>query len=73
MSDDKVTEDQLDLFNIVIEILNDLGISYWIDQGSLLGIVRQNSFLPWDHDVDLGVWQPDYLKYKKQNSQNPLG
>ncbi len=66
MSDEKVTEDQLDLFKIVIEILNDLEISYWVDQGSLLGIVRQNSFLPWDHDVDLGIWQPDYMKHKKE-------
>ena len=65
MSTTEVTKDQLDLFGFVIEILNDLKVPYWLDQGSLLGIVRQGSFLPWDHDVDLGIWKEDYFKHKK--------
>lgn len=33
--------------------------AYWVDAGSLLGIVREGRLLPWDRDIDLGVWADD--------------
>jgi len=30
-------------------------INYYLEGGTLLGLVRDNEFLPWDHDVDLSV------------------
>jgi len=42
-----------------IEILNELGIPYWICHGTLLGLVRDGRLIPWDHDIDLAVWEWD--------------
>lgn len=39
----------------IITKLNLFKIIYWFDSGSLLGIVRDNKFLEWDNDIDLGV------------------
>ena len=42
-----------------IDILEALKIDYWVTDGTLLGIVRENRILPWDSDVDLGVWKSE--------------
>ncbi len=42
-----------------IDILEALKIDYWVTDGTLLGIVRENRILPWDSDIDLGVWKSE--------------
>ncbi|MCF7921675.1 MAG: LicD family protein [Candidatus Marinimicrobia bacterium] len=37
------------------EILEDLGIHYWLDFGTLLGLIRENKLIDWDKDMDLSV------------------
>jgi len=39
----------------VIHILEKNDIPYWMDEGTLLGIIRDGNLLPWDHDADLGI------------------
>jgi lipopolysaccharide cholinephosphotransferase len=39
----------------VTEILEKNGVQYFLDFGTLLGIVRENRLLPWDDDIDLGI------------------
>lgn len=43
----------------VFSILNDAGIRYWLESGSLLGAMRSGDILPWDYDVDLGINRDD--------------
>ena len=50
-----VSENEIQLFREVVQILNQQNIYYWLDQGSLLGSVRDGHFIPWDHDVDIGM------------------
>ncbi len=38
-----------------LDIFDTNGISYWLDDGSLLGIIRDGTLIPWDHDVDIGI------------------
>ena len=38
-----------------IKILEKNNIPYWVDEGTLLGIIRDGDLLPWDHDADMGV------------------
>lgn len=40
----------------VINILNESKIFYWLGQGTLLGIHRDNKLIEWDHDIDICVW-----------------
>lgn len=46
----------IDLLKIVKKILDSNKIDYWLDEGTLLGAVREKKFIEWDHDIDLGLW-----------------
>lgn len=50
-----VQEQEISLFREVLRIAQKHQIYFWLDQGSLLGAVRDRAFLPWDHDIDLGM------------------
>jgi len=38
------------------EILDNVGIEFWLDHGTLLGAVREGKIIEWDSDIDLGTW-----------------
>jgi len=50
-----ITESELRLFREVIAIIQQEKIYFWLDQGSLLGAIRDGAFLEWDHDIDIGM------------------
>ncbi|GCB73595.1 ribitol 5-phosphate transferase FKRP [Scyliorhinus torazame] len=43
----------------VIGILKSSGVRYWLEGGTLLGAVRHQDIIPWDYDVDLGIYLED--------------
>ncbi len=52
------------LLEDVIESFDKHGVRYWLDFGTLLGIVRENRLLPWDTDMDMSIFAQDREKVR---------
>ena len=57
---------------IALKILHDVttefeaaSIPYWLEGGTLLGIIRENRLLPWDNDMDISMYIADRWKLLK--------
>jgi phosphorylcholine metabolism protein LicD len=48
----------------VFNILEKNSVRYWLEGGSLLGAARHNDIIPWDYDVDLGIYEEDIKNCK---------
>ena len=40
-------------------------LRYYLADGSLIGCIRHQGFIPWDDDIDLEMPRPDWLKLKE--------
>ena len=49
-------------FREVVNILKECNVSYWLCQGTLLGVIRDKNLIPWDHDIDLALWSGSISK-----------
>jgi len=52
MNKEKITIQNLQK---VKDIFDKKTIEFWLDEGTLLGAVREKRFIPWDHDADFGT------------------
>lgn len=55
----------LDLLDGTVSIINQNKSKYFLDAGTLLGAVRDKKFIPWDHDIDLGIIYNNQLEIDK--------
>lgn len=46
----------------VFGILDGCKVRYWLEGGSLLGAARNGDIIPWDYDIDIGIYQEDKVK-----------
>lgn len=51
---------EFDMMKEVIRICNELNLSYYLVCGSALGAVKYSGFIPWDDDIDIGLFREDY-------------
>lgn len=61
----------------VFSILEKFGVTYWLEGGSLLGAARNGDIIPWDYDIDIGIYQRDvkeciWLNQINNSQQKPL-
>jgi hypothetical protein len=50
------------IMNVTDRILKENNIKYFITCGTLLGSVREKGIIPWDNDIDIGIFQEDFNK-----------
>jgi phosphorylcholine metabolism protein LicD len=59
----KNRDDAIKVLKIVVEVLDNYGIDYYLDFGTLIGAIRDNGLIPWDDDIDISLMnQDDYKK-----------
>ena len=46
----------------VFSILDKCKVRYWLEGGSLLGAARNNDIIPWDYDIDIGIYKDDIVR-----------
>jgi len=44
------------------QVLNKADIHYWLEGGTLLGVIREQRLLPWDNDMDISMFKTDQGK-----------
>ncbi len=49
----------------VKKVLEKEDMEFWLDTGTLLGAVREGKIIPWDEDIDLGMWEEDLNEVKR--------
>ena len=47
-------------------VCDELGLSYWIEGGTLLGAVRHKGFIPWDDDMDVAMSRDQYEEFLRK-------
>jgi lipopolysaccharide cholinephosphotransferase len=65
----KIWQVELDLLEKFINMCNKHHLTYFFIGGSLIGAVRHDGFIPWDDDIDVGMFREDYEKLIKVASK----
>jgi len=55
----------LELLQYQSKIFDAENISYWLDEGTLLGSIRHNGWIPNDYDIDIAILESDVEKVKQ--------
>jgi len=58
----KIQANLFEMLELFDRVCKENEIDYYIIGGTLLGAIRHNNFIPWDDDVDIGLFRDDYLK-----------
>lgn len=68
-------EVQLYLLDQFVKVCEKHNIHYWLEGGSALGAYRHSGFIPWDDDIDIGIFYDDYhflIKKLKEELPNDI-
>lgn len=55
----------LEILDFIHPLLTKHKIPHWLNFGTLLGAVRDQNLIPWDEDIDIGVWEEDVPRILK--------
>lgn len=54
---------ELDILLDVAKACRELGIEFFLGEGTLLGAIRHGGFIPWDDDIDLIMRRSEYERF----------
>ena len=54
---------QLEILKNIKSICKKYNIQYFATCGTLIGAIRENGFIPWDDDIDIGMTRENALKF----------
>lgn len=66
----RVQIEQIELIRAFVEICKSEKLVYFMLDGTMLGAVRHNAYIPWDDDADFGMPRPDYERFLSVASQH---
>lgn len=55
----------LEILKTLAKVCDSLCVNYYLLWGTLIGAVRHKGFIPWDDDIDIGVYRRDIEKLVK--------
>ena len=58
----RMQERMLEIWEVVDGICKKHNLPYWFSSGSMLGAIRHQGFIPWDDDLDIEMFRPDFKK-----------
>ena len=58
--DEALLSDEKEALQAIGALLTEARIPWWLDCGSCLGAYRYGGVIPWDEDIDIAVFQPDF-------------
>lgn len=61
----------LDIVKAFISFCEKHELNYFMLGGTMLGAIRHGGFIPWDDDIDLGMFRDDYEKFLELSSELP--
>ena len=62
----------VDQLAVLDKVCRENDINYYICFGGLIGAVRHKGIIPWDNDVDVVMYEEDYLKLREVAAQGKL-
>lgn len=59
----EVKEREVKILDYFVAICNKCNLTYYLTDGTLLGAIRHQGFIPWDDDIDVSMPREDYEKF----------